>query len=139
MALLLDTHVWVWFLESDEKRLSKKNVERLTTAEEAGELLVSDISFWEVANKSMREKLFSIDAIIWLERAAAASSLAYVPVERAALIQSTRLSGTPPRDPADRILIATAQLNGATLVTADAKIINYARGQRGISVHDARK
>lgn len=138
MTLLLDTHVWVWFLENDEKRLSKRTVERLTTAEQAGELLVSDISFWEVANKSMREKLFSIDAIVWLERAAAASSLAYVPVERASLIQSTRLSGTPPSDPADRILIATAQLNGASLVTADAKIIDYAHRERGVSVHDAR-
>ncbi len=139
MALLLDTHVWVWFLENDEKRMSKKTVKRLITAEEAGELLISDISFWEVANKSTRAKLFSLDAIVWLERAAAAPGLTYLPVERAALIQSTRLFGTPPRDPADRILIATAQLNGATLVTADATIIEYARGVRGISVYDARK
>jgi PIN domain nuclease of toxin-antitoxin system len=39
----------------------------------------------------------------------------------------------------DRILIATAQLNGATLVTADAKIIDYARDSAALSVYDARK
>jgi PIN domain nuclease of toxin-antitoxin system len=53
------------------------------------------------------------------------------------LIQSTRLPGKPPVDPADRILIATAQLNGASLVTADKQILAYARRERSISVRDA--
>ncbi len=77
--------------------------------------------------------------MVWLERAAAAPGVTYLPVERAALIQSTRLPGAPPSDPADRILIATAQLNGASLVTADVKIIDYANRVRGVSVHDARR
>ena len=137
MSLLLDTHIWVWYLENDEKRLTKKTVERLTTAEQAGEVFVCDISFWEVANKSTRTKLFSMDAMVWLQRAAEAPGIAYVPVERAALIHSTRLSGAPPRDPADRILIATAQLNGASLVTCDTQIIDYARREPGFSVLNA--
>jgi PIN domain nuclease of toxin-antitoxin system len=137
MALLLDTHIWIWYLESDEKRLSKKTVEHVRAAEARGEVFVSDISFWEVANKSTRRKFFSIDAILWLQRAATAPGLRYIPVERAALVQSTQLSGTAPRDPADRILIATAQLNGASLVTADKQILAYARRERGISIYDA--
>lgn len=138
MALLLDTHVWVRYLENDRKRLSKKVADYVATADAEGEVLVSDISFWEVANKSTRTKLFSIDAIVWLQRAAEAPALRYIPLERAALIQSTRLIGTPPRDPADRILIATAQLNDATLVTADAKIIEYARATHAVVTYDAR-
>lgn len=136
MMLLLDTHVWVWYLENDRKRLAKKVAEHVAAAESAGEVFVSDISFWEVANKSTKEKLFSMDAIVWLQRAAEAPALRYIPVERAALIQSTRLAGTPPRDPADRILIATAQLNGASLVTADKQILAYARRERGIPIYD---
>ena len=54
MSVLLDTHVWVWYVEGDEKRLSKKSVEFLKKVEQARELLVSDISFWEIANKSTR-------------------------------------------------------------------------------------
>ena len=137
MALLLDTHVWIWYLENYRKRLSKKVADHVASAEAEGQVFVSDISFWEVANKSWKEKPFSTDAIVWLQRAAEAPSLRYAPVERAALIQSTRLIGTPPRDPADRILIATAQLNGASLVTADKQILAYARRERGISIYDA--
>jgi PIN domain nuclease of toxin-antitoxin system len=130
--------VWVWYLEDDQKRLSKKVAEHVAAAEAAGEVFISDISFWEVANKSTKEKLFSMDAIVWLQRAASAPALLYMPVERAALIQSTRLIGNPPRDPADRILIATAQMNDATLVTADPRIIEYARDTHALSAYDAR-
>lgn len=137
MALLLDTHVWIWYLENYRKRLSKKVADHVASAEAEGQVFVSDISFWEVANKSTKEKLLSMDAILWLQRAAEAPALRYIPVERAALIQSARLIGTPPRDPADRILIATAQMNDATLVTADKEILAYARRERGISVYDA--
>jgi PIN domain nuclease of toxin-antitoxin system len=138
MTSLLDTHVWVWYLENDRKRLSKKVTEHVAAAEASNDVFVSDISFWEVANKSTREKLFSMDAVVWLQRAAEAPGLAYVPIERAVLIQSTRLAGAPPRDPADRILIATALMNHATLVTADKEIINYARETRALSIYDAR-
>ena len=139
MMLLLDTHVWVWYLENDRKRLAKKVADHVAAAESAGDVFVSDISFWEVANKSTNEKLFSMDAVVWLQRAAEAPALSYIPVERAALIQSTRLAGTPPRDPADRILIATTQLNAATLVTSDTQIIQYAHRERTLAVYDARK
>jgi PIN domain nuclease of toxin-antitoxin system len=138
MTLLLDTHVWVWYLENDRKRLSKKVTEHIAAAEAANEVFVSDISFWEVANKSTKEKIVSMDAILWLQRAGEAPGLAYMPIERAALIQSTRLAGMAPRDPADRILIAIAQMNGATLVTADKGIIDYARETRAVSIYDAR-
>ena len=139
MPLLLDTSVWIWFLEGTERRLSKKSAEFLRQSEQAGELVVSDLSLWEVANKSAKGKLpLSIDSALWLEEASGYASITYVPIDRSALIQSTRLSGAPPNDPMDRILIATAQLNGATLVTTDAKIIDYARDTRALSIHDAR-
>jgi PIN domain nuclease of toxin-antitoxin system len=124
-------------LEKNQHRLSDKVLQHLRERGKAGELLVSDISFWEVANKSRREKLFSLDAMIWMERAADVPGVTYVPLARTALIQSTRLPGKPPADPADRILIATAQLNGASLVTADKQILAYARRERGISIYDA--
>jgi PIN domain nuclease of toxin-antitoxin system len=136
--LLLDTHVWIWMLEQNQHRLSEKVLQHLRERGKAGEILVSDISFWEVANKSRREKLFSMDAMIWMERAGAAPGVTHLPLARTALIQSTRLPGKPPADPADRILIATAQLNGASLVTCDAAIIAYARAERGLTIVDAR-
>lgn len=41
------------------------------------------------------------------------------------LVASTALPGTPPEDPADRIIIATARAFGYVLVTRDAKVLKY--------------
>jgi len=137
--LLLDTHIWLWMLEGETRRMSSSVIQLLRDEAKNESLLVSDISFWEVANKSAKGKLtLSIDAVIWLEKAGGAPGVTYLPVERSALIQSTRLRGEAPGDPVDRILLATAQLNAASLVTCDAQIIDYARRARGVSVRDAR-
>jgi len=45
------------------------------------------------------------------------------------LVASTTLPGTPPADPADRIIVATARAFGYVLATRDAKILEY--GTRG--------
>jgi len=137
--LLLDTHIWLWMLEGETDRISPAVIKLLKDEAKSASLLVSEISFWEVANKSAKGKLsLSIDGVIWLEKAGTAPGITYLEVERAALIQSTRLRGEAPKDPVDRILLATAQLNGASLVTCDAEIVDYARRERGISVRDAR-
>jgi len=137
--LLLDTHVWLWILNGETRHMSSVVIQLLKDVAKAESLLVSDISFWEVANKSAKGKLsLSIDPVIWLEKAGRAPGVSYLEVERAALIQSTRLRGEPPSDPVDRILLATAQLNSASLVTCDLQMIEYASGEDGVSVCDAR-
>ena len=137
--LLLDTHIWLWMLEGETDRMSPAAVKLLKDEAKSESLLVSEISFWEVANKAAKGKLtLSIDSVIWLEKAGTAPGITYLEVERAAFIQSTRLRGDAPNDPVDRILLATAQLNGASLITCDEEIIDYARNERGISVRDAR-
>ena len=45
------------------------------------------------------------------------------------LIDSSFLPGDPPRDPADRILAATARYYGCTLMTRDARLLSY--GEQG--------
>lgn len=102
--------------------------------------MVSDISVWEVANKSAKGKLvLSLDPVIWLDKAASAPGIYNLPLDRRSLIQSVLLPGDPPGDPADRMLIATAQLTPSSLITCDEDIISYARVRGGLSVCDARK
>jgi PIN domain nuclease of toxin-antitoxin system len=126
-------------LDGETEHMSSAVVDLLKDKASAESLLVSDISFWEIANKSAKGKLsLSIDPVIWLERAGQAPGVIYLEVERAALIQSTRLRDEPSSDPVDRILLATAQLNGASLVTCDVQMIDYARRERVVSVCDAR-
>lgn len=75
-----------------------------------------------------------LDVPEWTARALAAPGLQLVDLESSIAIDSTRLPGSPPKDPVDRILIATARRMGARLVTADRKILDYARRSRAFRV-----
>ena len=137
--LLLDTHIWIWMLEGDSDRLGRAIVSLLDRAAARTRLAVSDVSFWEVGLKTASRKLvLSRDTAIWLERAERAPGVVYLPLDRPTLVQSTRLGGTLHGDPADRMLIVTAQRREIPLVTADGNIIEYAARVRGVPVCDAR-
>ena len=104
------------------------------------QLLVCDISYWEVATKAARRRLpLAMDAALWLQRAEAAPGVRPVPVTRELLLMSAHLPGELHGDPADRLLIAAAQLFAAPLVTVDERIIAYAKVQGGVPVCDARR
>jgi PIN domain nuclease of toxin-antitoxin system len=131
--------MWVWMLEGDTSRMAPAAVALLQRAAADARLFVCDISYWEVGVKAAKEKLvLSMDAPFWLRRAERAPGITGIPLDREILTLSTRLPGNMHADPADRILIAAAQLWSAALVTVDAAIIQYASRQRGVPVCDAR-
>lgn len=137
--LLLDTHIWVWMLEGRADRLAPPLVRLLERAAAHARLVVCDISFWEVTVKAAKAKLvLSLDAPIWLTRAERAPGIVYLPLDRTILLQSAHLSADLHGDPADRMLIAAAQLHATPLVTADENIIAFAATRRGVPVCDAR-
>ncbi len=137
--LLLDTHAWLWTLDGTAGALIKPAIRLIERAAAEGRLYVSDISFWEVAMLVSKGRLeLAADPTIWLRRAALAPGIQLLPLERDVLIESTRLAGTPHGDPADRMLIAQAQLIGASLLTCDKGIVAYAARTPGIPVCDAR-
>lgn len=138
--LLLDTHVWLWHLEDDTSLMSKSATPLLDRSGKGDGLLVSDISWWEVAVKSAKGRLtLSVDAAVWLARAAQAPGIRLIALDRDTLLLSTRLAGTVHNDPADRMLLATAQLGNIPLVTADRLLIDYARSHPGTPVVDVRR
>ncbi|HEX7051377.1 MAG TPA: type II toxin-antitoxin system VapC family toxin [Longimicrobiales bacterium] len=137
--LLLDTHVWLWLLEGDTGRIAPALRELLERSGARGALRVLDISYWEVAVKTARGKLsLSIDASVWFRRAERAPGIAFLPLDRDVLLLATRLSDALHNDPADRMLIAAALLHDLPLVTADARLIEYATSHQAPQVVDAR-
>ena len=103
-------------------------------------LFVSDISFWEVSLKAAKGQLtLPTHPTLWLGHASGAPGIQGLPLTRDVLIQSTLLAGDPHADPADRMLIAQAQLGNMSLLTCDTRIIAYAARQPGIPVCDARR
>lgn len=128
--LLLDTHLWVWMLDPAAGRLPKALLPLIEGAASRRELLVSDISVWEIAQKVGAGRLMLTSPVAaWLDRAVLAPGVTMVPLSRDVLILSTQLT-TLHGDPADRMLVATAKLLGVPLATADRQLITWARREK---------
>lgn len=124
--LLLDTHIWLWYVEATDSDLGPVRDTLIRANADLG-LSVSVLSAWEVAMLDAERRVaLSLECSAWIDRALSAPGIHLQPLTPAIAITSTRLPGFPHRDPVDRILIATARLTGATLVTRDRRILDYA-------------
>jgi PIN domain nuclease of toxin-antitoxin system len=125
--LLLDTHVLVWLVEGDQ-RLAVAVRDQIERSREASAVCVSAITPWEVALLVAKGKIqFGRDVGEWVDAALALPGIRLAPLLPLIAVASTRLPWEAHPDPADRILIATARHLNAALVTADRRILDYAR------------
>ena len=125
--IVLDTHVWVWFVEGDTTELSAEVVEELEEAARTGRLLVSAISVWEVAMLDTKGRLsFTRPVRDWVAAALAIPGIRLLDLSPEISVDSCNLPGNVHGDPADRILAASARVVGGTLATKDAKLLAYA-------------
>lgn len=126
MTLLLDTHVLIWWLDGSG-RLSPAQQEAVSAVSPQSPLLVSDISLWEVATLcSLGRVRLSLPLREWLDKAAAPPLVRRQGISPAIAEHVATLPDSFRRDPADRILVATARVLGATLLTQDRRIIKSA-------------
>ena len=126
MTALLDTHVLLWWLTGDA-RLSPAQREVVAAASAESPLLVSDISLWEIATlHSLGRIRLSVPLRDWLERAVAPPLVRRHGISPAIAAELAALPDSFHRDPADRILVATAHVLGATLLTQDRRILDAA-------------
>lgn len=122
MRYLLDTHVLLWWL-GDAQRLSAEQRQILDAAGPESPLLVSDISLWEIATLAARGRVeLRLPLREWLEAATAPPLVERTGITPAIAAEVAALPDSFHRDPADRILVATARVLHATLLTADERI-----------------
>lgn len=131
-TVLLDTHVLVWLLEGDD-RLGHEARQLADGAVREDTLLVSAMTFWEVAMLARRHRLVLVQPVASWRHNVLELGISEIPVSGDIGILATELEDFPP-DPADRIIAATAMVQGARLITADASILGW-KGQLGR--HDA--
>lgn len=124
--IVLDTHILVWWVSGDI-RLPRNVAAVIEDAQNKGsEILVSSISAWEVAMLVDKRRLvLSMDVDAWLTAVSAIEGVRFVPVDNRVALASTRLPGEFHKDPADRMIVALARVNSATLLTCDENIISY--------------
>ena len=106
-------------------KLSAKQQEFIRTREFDG-LAVSAISCWEVGQKVEQGKLsLQLPLDEWFAAATSHPTIRMIDLSPAIALASTRLPGEFHKDPADRMIVATARALDLVLMTADEKILNY--------------
>ena len=121
LLILLDTHVLVWLaLEPD--RVSKRARLAIDQArQESGGLSISDVTLMEVAHLVARHRIhFNVSVESFLFEVE--HFLAVLPITASIAVRAFALPESYPKDPVDRIIAATALVEGISLLTADREI-----------------
>ena len=135
MRLLLDTHIWVWLAFTDP-RLERRQLNAIERASRRGELYLSPISIWEIANLLRKGRLrLGKPTQAWIDEALRWPGLNLSPLTPEIAVASGELPDPFHDDPADRIIVATARTTSSRLMTADSRILAYARDGH-VAVYD---
>jgi PIN domain nuclease of toxin-antitoxin system len=123
--ILLDTHVLLWW-KADRRRLSPTARRHI---EQAAELLISPLTFWEVAMLVEKQRI-ALDrpTTAWTNDVLADQRVSLAQVTPEIAVAAAELSPFP-GDPVDRILTATAIEHSLPMLTKDAGIRTHARGR----------
>jgi PIN domain nuclease of toxin-antitoxin system len=121
-VILLDTHAWLW-LCVEPRRLSAAAAAAIRGGLRSGGIGVAAISLWEMA------MMIALGRVIprgtpeaWLADLVDRAGVHVRPITPVVAALATRFPDDFPADPADRLIAATAQADGITLVTRDARL-----------------
>jgi len=122
--IVLDTHIFVWWNQNDPKLTSYHR--EIIKRERPDGLGISTISLIEIA------RLVKVGRIIlplpiqeWFKIALAQEGVILISITPEIAVDAQSLPGNFHKDPADRIIVATARLSNCSIVTVDQKILNY--------------
>jgi PIN domain nuclease of toxin-antitoxin system len=127
--LLWDTCAAIWIYE--KARLAQPAVDLMAAAHREGApSYISPITAWEIGSLTSRGRFqLLIRPERWFANLFEVPGVKLAGMSPDLLIASSYLPGTPPRDPFDRIIAATARDLGATLITRDRALLDY--GEQG--------
>ncbi len=126
--LLLDTHIALW-LDSGDERLVPATRNLIDACwQRGGSICISAVTVWELALLVDGGRV-DLDAPIevWVDRFLDRPGIEAVPLSHKAAARSYELHHLEHRDPADRLLIATAIELGCPLVTYDERIARFGK------------
>ncbi len=122
MRFLLDTHCWLW-LQTESDKFSEEV--RTALGDPANEIILSAVSSWEIAIKYARGKLpLPEPPSRYVPSRMATSGTSSMPIHHSHTLRVAELP-LHHRDPFDRLLVAQAQIERLTLVSADPQLTQY--------------
>jgi PIN domain nuclease of toxin-antitoxin system len=121
MRLLLDTHVFLWFIVGDPRIIAHEQALR----DPANEVFLSVVSIWEVTvNHALGRLSLPASPAAYLPEQRQRHAIASLPLDELSVSHLATLPDLH-RDPFDRMLICQALANGLILVTADRTVSQY--------------
>lgn len=120
--IILDTHAWLWWVAGSAElgRVARQEIDR------ARHVGVPAICCLEVATLAARGRVvLDRPTLVWLDDALALPRVDLHPLTPAIAAKAAELGDDFPGDPADRLIVATAVLQSATLITKDRRIAAY--------------
>jgi len=124
--IVLDTHVLLWSLLSPEE-LSEEVRGVISCAQNEGKLIVCSISLWEIAMLKFKKRINIYQPVKdFLAAITGVPGLVVKDISSEVSAESVLLTDEFQGDPADRVIVATTKVCGATLITRDQKILSWA-------------
>ncbi|MFZ1320857.1 MAG: type II toxin-antitoxin system VapC family toxin [Ignavibacteria bacterium] len=121
--ILLDTHIWVWWV-SDISKLGTEILELISNNEETG-ISISIISIWEVTKLIEKNKIkIKIPLEEWMDEAIKYPGMNVLNLSKEIILNTTALKNFH-KDPADQLIVSTSIINNIPLLTMDRKILDY--------------
>jgi len=126
--LLLDTHVWVWLINADDRFNRKQYMKIIEQYSSQSAVRVSAISVWELGMLVAKERLIlSKNIYQWVQESLNGKGISLEPLSIDVLLESASMGDAVHGDPADRMILTTAKNIDAMIMTADDKMIAYCR------------
>jgi PIN domain nuclease of toxin-antitoxin system len=127
-GLLLDTHIWIWFLCGSDQLHRSPALPEVETAVERSNVFLCTISLWETALLAAKGRItLSMDTLDWMKLGLRETGIQLACLSPEVAIESTGLGADFHGDPADRIITATARIHDYALVTRDSRMLTYAQ------------
>ena len=124
--IILDTCAVLW-IGNNEKLASTADAALTESLDQNEPLRISPISAWELGMLVSRGRYrLSKDTAVWFQEFMDGSLAKLVALTPDVLISSSFLPGKPPKDPSDRIIVATARQYDYCIMTRDSEILEYA-------------
>jgi PIN domain nuclease of toxin-antitoxin system len=123
--IVLDTHALLWWIEGTGlSKQARAAIDR--ELEDEGEIVISTMSAWEVMLLVKKGRLgLAMDVGGWFDKIKQINCVRFAPMDHKIAIGAADLPGDFHKDPADRMIVATARSLSAPLVTKDTQIRNY--------------
>lgn len=136
--LLLDTHVWLWSVEGDARRVGRRARQAVSRAEAQEAIRVSPASLFELtALHTLGRVRLTRPPEQWIREALGAAGVRVAELSAAVAMDAGTIPRTALADPLDRLLVATARQLGATFLTSDTRILEYAAARGDLRAQNA--